>query len=80
MATLEAASKASIGSVMIIKAIPPNIFDRAATRAALRYKYKPLIRDGVPVPVEGVRQRITFVLESVEKGPGYIPENCRGQM
>ena len=70
----------AVSDPKVIKAIPPNIFDRAATRAALRYKYKPLIRDGVAVPVEGVRQRITFVLESVEKGPGYIPENCRGQM
>ena len=70
----------AVSDPKVIKAIPPNIFDRAATRAALRYKYKPLIRDGVAVPVEGVRQRITFVLESIEKGPGYIPENCRGQM
>ena len=70
----------AVSDPKVIKAIPPNIFDRAATRAALRYKYKPLIRDGVAVPVEGVRQRITFVLESAEKGPGYIPENCRGQM
>jgi len=54
------------------------IFDRAAVRAALRYKYKPLIRDGNAVEVEGVTQRITFVLEGEGKGPGYVPENCRG--
>jgi protein TonB len=70
----------AVSEPKVIKAIPPNMFDRAATRAALRYKYKPLIRDGIAVPVEGVRQRITFVLESAEKGAGYIPENCRGQM
>ena len=70
-----------VGSVRdpeVIKSIPRGIFDRAAIRAALRYKYKPLIRDGNAVEVEGVTQRITFVLEGEGKGPGYIPENCRG--
>ena len=70
-----------VGSVRdpeVIQSIPQGIFDRAAIRAALRYKYKPLIRDGNAVEVEGVTQRITFVLEGEGKGPGYIPENCRG--
>ena len=70
-----------VGSVRdpeVIKSIPQGIFDRAAIRAALRYKYKPLIRDGNAVEVEGVTQRITFVLEGEGKGPGYVPENCRG--
>ena len=70
-----------VGSVRdpeVIQSIPQGIFDRAAIRAALRYKYKPLIRDGNAVEVEGVTQRITFVLEGEGKGPGYVPENCRG--
>ena len=70
-----------VGSVrdpQVVQSIPKGIFDRAAIRAALRYKYKPLIRDGNAVEVEGVTQRITFVLEGEGKGPGYIPENCRG--
>lgn len=70
----------AVSEPTVINAIPKGLFDRAATRAALRYKYKPLIRDGVPVAVEGVRQRISFVLEGEGKGPGYIPENCRGMM
>ena len=55
-----------VGSVRdpeVIQSIPKGIFDRAAIRAALRYKYKPLIRDGNAVDVEGVTQRITIVLE-----------------
>ena len=70
-----------VGSVRdpeVIQSIPQGIFDRAAVRAALRYKYKPLIRDGNAVEVEGVTQRITFVLEGEGKGPGYIPPNCQG--
>ena len=38
------------------------------------------IRDGVAVAVEGVRQRITFILEGEGKGPGYVPENCLEMM
>ena len=70
-----------VGSVRdpeVIQSIPKGIFDRAAIRAALRYKYKPLIRDGNAVEVEGVTQRITFVLEGENKGPGYVPANCQG--
>ena len=70
-----------VGSVRdpeVVQSIPKGIFDRAAIRAALRYKYKPLIRDGNAVEVEGVTQRITFVLEGEGKGPGYVPENCKG--
>ena len=62
----------------VLQSIPQGIFDRAALRAALSYKYTPLIRDGNAVEVEGVTQRITFVLEGEGKGPGYVPENCRG--
>jgi len=70
-----------VGSVrdpVVVQSIPQGVFDRAAIRAALRYKYKPLIRDGNAVEVEGVTQRITFVLEGEGKGPGYIPPNCVG--
>ena len=70
----------AVSEPVVVQANPPGIFDRAATRAALRYKYKPLIRDGVAVAVEGVRQRITFILEGEGKGPGYVPENCLEMM
>ena len=70
----------AVSEPVVVQANPPGIFDRAAIRAALRYKYKPLIRDGVAVAVEGVRQRITFILEGEGKGPGYVPENCLEMM
>ena len=70
----------AVSEPVVVQAHPPGIFDRASTRAALRYKYKPLIRDGVAVAVEGVRQRITFILEGEGKGPGYVPENCLEMM
>lgn len=40
-----------------------SIFERAATAAALKFKYKPRVIDGEPVEVPGVRNKITFQLE-----------------
>jgi protein TonB len=40
-----------------------SLFDRAATRAVLKFKYKPRVVDGVPVEVPGVTTRIRFQLE-----------------
>jgi protein TonB len=40
-----------------------SLFERAATRAVLKFKYKPRVVDGVPVSVSGVKTRISFQLE-----------------
>ncbi|NOX70069.1 MAG: energy transducer TonB [Gammaproteobacteria bacterium] len=40
-----------------------GLFERAATRAVLKFKYKPRVVDGVPISVAGVKTRITFKME-----------------
>ncbi len=40
-----------------------SLFERAATRAVLKFKYKPRVVDGLPVDVSGVKTRITFKIE-----------------
>jgi len=40
-----------------------SLFERAATRAVLKFKYKPRVVDGLPVEVPGVKTRITFQIE-----------------
>jgi protein TonB len=40
-----------------------SLFDRAATRAVVKFKYKPRVVDGVPVDVPGVKTRISFQIE-----------------
>ena len=40
-----------------------SLFERAATRAVLKFKYKPRVVDGVPVDVSGVKTCITFQIE-----------------
>jgi protein TonB len=40
-----------------------SLFERAAMRAVLKFKYKPRVVDGIPVNVPGVKTRITFQIE-----------------
>jgi protein TonB len=41
-----------------------SLFERAATRAVLKFKYKPRVVDGVPVDVPNVKTRISFQIEN----------------
>ncbi len=40
-----------------------SLFERAATRSVLKFKYKPRVVDGVPVDVPNVKTRISFQIE-----------------
>ena len=42
---------------------PNRIFDTAAIRAALKFKYKPKVIDGVAMATAGVQNKISFELE-----------------
>ncbi len=41
---------------------PNSVFDSAAKKAALKFKYKPKVIDGNPVETAGVQNKITFEL------------------
>ena len=40
-----------------------SLFENAALKAVLRFKYKPRIVDGDPIEVAGVQNKISFELE-----------------
>ena len=61
---------------VVLWSIPSGIFDRAAMRSALKFKYKPQIRDGEAIEVTGVLNQITFIIEDQDKSPDYSPEGC----
>lgn len=42
---------------------PSSVFNSAALRSALKYKYKPKVVDGEPKPTSGVRTIVKFQLE-----------------
>ncbi|RKZ47912.1 MAG: energy transducer TonB [Gammaproteobacteria bacterium] len=53
----------TVKDAVVVESKPEGIFDRAAVKSALRYKYKPRVVDGEPIEVSGVRTKITFALE-----------------
>ncbi|MCA6064657.1 energy transducer TonB [Thalassolituus marinus] len=56
----------TLGTVVdprVIEADPPGIFDRAATQAVTKFKYKPKMENGKPIEVKGVRNIIRFELD-----------------
>lgn len=49
-------------SILIIEADPKGYFERAATKAAQKFKYKPKVVNGQPQKVTGVKYRFSFDL------------------
>lgn len=52
----------TVADPVVIDANPPSIFDREALAAVKKWKYKPKVEDGKPVPVTGIRNIIRFEL------------------
>lgn len=52
----------SVKDPVVVESEPSSIFDSAAMKAALKFKYKPRVIDGEPVEVPGVRNKITFAI------------------
>ncbi|QBY02997.1 energy transducer TonB [Thalassotalea sp. HSM 43] len=53
----------SVRDPIVVQSEPQNIFDRAAMDAALKFKYKPRVVDGMPQEVAGVQNKITFEID-----------------
>lgn len=48
---------------LVLESVPPNVFDRAALAAVVKFKYKPRVVNGEPIDVPGVRNLIRFELQ-----------------
>lgn len=57
----------SVVDPVVIESHPEGVFDEAASRAVLRFKYKPRVENGKPVAVPNVQHVITF---AIDKGKG----------
>lgn len=53
----------TVSNVKVIDAQPRRIFDMAAKRALLKWKYRPKMEDGKPVPQPGEKVQLEFKLE-----------------
>jgi len=47
----------------VLHAEPRGVFERAALQAVERFRYKPRVVNGEPLPVSGVQHRLTFELD-----------------
>jgi len=54
-------AKGSVENAEVVAAEPPGVFDRAAIRAILKFKFKPAMKDGKPVSMVAT-QTIEFAL------------------
>lgn len=52
----------SVENPIVVDSEPAGVFDRAAKKAVLRFKYKPKVVAGEPVSVNGVTNLIRFTL------------------
>lgn len=53
----------SVREPKVVQSEPAGIFDRAAMDAAMKFKYKPRVVDGVAMEVAGVQNKITFQID-----------------
>ena len=53
----------AVKDVVVLECEPSTVFNSAAIKAALKFKYKPRIVNGEPIEVRGVLFRIDFSLE-----------------
>lgn len=53
----------AVKDAIVVDSKPKRIFDEAAVKAILRYRYNPKVESGVAVERVGVRQKIVFALE-----------------
>ena len=65
----------SVGDPVVIEAEPQGLFERHAIDAALKLTFKPMMVDGRPVDVSGVRRTFRFEPES-ELSP-FVESNLR---
>lgn len=54
----------SVADAVVVAADPPNIFDDAAIKAILRWRYNPKVEEGVPVSRVGMQTILRFNLEN----------------
>lgn len=53
----------AVADPLVVEAQPPGVFDEAAKKAVLKFKYKPRVENGKPVAVPKVQHLIRFELE-----------------
>ena len=53
----------TVEDLRVLDAEPPNVFDKSALSAVKRWKYRPKMENGKPVPQYRMQELITYVIE-----------------
>ena len=53
----------SVTDAVVVEAQPPGVFDEAAKRAVLKFKYKPRVENGKPIAVQHIQHLISFKMD-----------------
>ena len=56
----------SVTDVSVVESRPPRVFDREAIRAIMRWRFRPRVVDGQPVPQPNVTQTLDFNLDDAQ--------------
>ena len=56
-------ARGTVEDIKVLDSKPPRIFDRAAVRAVMKWRFKPQIVDGKPVAFPNQRNAIEFRLD-----------------
>lgn len=59
----------SVANPEVLRSSPPGVFDRAARRAVLKWKYQPQMVDGKPTPVVTYTRLVFQLLKDDEEQP-----------
>ncbi len=51
-------------NIQVMNSEPVGVFDDAAVKAVQRWRYRPRMEEGVPVPSQNVQERIRFKIEN----------------
>lgn len=60
--TFDVNETGGVENVDVVQSSPPRIFDQAAKRALLKWKYQPKLVDGKPVSMKGLKVQLDFKL------------------
>lgn len=53
----------AVTDATVVESQPPGVFDEAAKRAVLKFKYKPRVENGKPIAVQHIQHLISFKMD-----------------
>lgn len=59
----DVAASGATDNIVVIAAVPPDVFNRETVKAVKRWKFNPVVKDGKAIPYKGLVQRVHFEMQ-----------------